>query len=100
MDPPDHLKYRRLVRNAFTPRAVDSYEERFQQIAHEIVDKAVQGGSCEFVEDIASELPLIAICELMGVPLEKRQRLFELTNIMLGMDDPELTTTEETERRR
>ena len=41
------------------------------------------------------DLPLIAICELMGVPLEKRQRLFELTNIMLGMDDPELATSEE-----
>jgi cholest-4-en-3-one 26-monooxygenase len=95
MDPPDHLKYRRLVRNAFTPGAVDSYEGRFKEIAREIVDRAVQGGRCEFVEDIASELPLIAICELMGVPLEKRQRLFELTNIMLGMDDPELTTTEE-----
>jgi len=47
------------------------------------------------VVDVAAELPLIAICELMGVPLEKRARLFELTNIMLGMDDPELTTTEE-----
>jgi cholest-4-en-3-one 26-monooxygenase len=95
MDPPDHLKYRRLVRNAFTPRKVDSYEPRFREIARDIVARAVEGGRCEFVQDIASELPLIAICELMGVPLEKRQRLFELTNIMLGMDDPELTTTEE-----
>jgi cholest-4-en-3-one 26-monooxygenase len=95
MDPPDHLKYRRLVRNAFTPRAVDSYEERFREIARDIVARAVEGGECEFVEDVASELPLIAICELMGVPLDKRKRLFELTNIMIGMDDPELTTTEE-----
>src|SRR5690606_17966105 len=38
---------------------------------------------------------LLAICELMGVPIERRQRLFELTNIMLGMDDPELTTSPE-----
>jgi cholest-4-en-3-one 26-monooxygenase len=95
MDPPDHLKYRRLVRNAFVPKKVDSYEARFQDIARDIVSKAVEGGRCEFVEDMASELPLIAICELMGVPIEKRKRLFELTNIMLGMDDPELTTTEE-----
>jgi len=95
MDPPDHLKYRRLVRHAFTPKKVDSYEPRFREIAREIVSTAVQGGKCEFVEDIACELPLIAICELMGVPIEKRKRLFELTNIMLGMDDPELTTTEE-----
>ena len=95
MDPPRHLDYRRLVRSAFTPRAVDAYEERFSQVAKEIVEEAVQGGRCEFVEDIAAELPLIAICELMGVPLDKRKRLFELTNIMLGMDDPELATSEE-----
>ncbi len=95
MDPPQHLKYRRLVRNAFTPKAVDSYEERFRDIARGIVDQAVAGGHCEFVSDVAAELPLIAICELMGVPLEQRQRLFELTNIMLGMDDPELSTSAE-----
>ena len=95
MDPPDHLKYRRLVRNAFTPKKVDSYHERFGEIARDIVEKAIEGGECEFVEDMAAELPLIAICELMGVPLDKRRRLFELTNIMLGMDDPELTTSEE-----
>jgi cholest-4-en-3-one 26-monooxygenase len=95
MDPPKHLKYRRLVRNAFTPRAVDSYEPRFREVAREILDRAVENGRCEFVEDVAAELPLIAICELMGVPLDKRRRLFELTNIMIGMDDPELATTEE-----
>jgi cholest-4-en-3-one 26-monooxygenase len=95
MDPPQHLNYRRLVRTAFTPKAVDSYEDRFREVAREILDRAVEGGRCEFVEDIAAELPLVAICELMGVPLEKRQRLFELTNIMLGMDDPELTTSME-----
>jgi cholest-4-en-3-one 26-monooxygenase len=95
MDPPKHLKYRRLVRNAFTPKKVDSYEGRFRQIASDILDRALVGGECEFVQDVASELPLIAICELMGVSLDNRQRLFELTNIMLGMDDPELTTTEE-----
>ena len=95
MDPPRHLKYRRLVRSAFTPKNVDSYTERFREIARDIVATAIEGGRCEFVKDVAAELPLIAICELMGVPLNKRKRLFELTNIMIGMDDPELTTTEE-----
>jgi cholest-4-en-3-one 26-monooxygenase len=95
MDPPRHLKFRRLVRTAFTPRKVDGYEPRFREIAADILDRAVAGGRCDFVTDIAAELPLIAICELMGVPLERRQRLFELTNIMLGMDDPDLTTSQE-----
>lgn len=95
MDPPQHLSYRRLVRAAFTPKMVDSYDKRFRGIARDLVNKAVEGGRCEFVQDIAVDLPLVAICELMGVPLEKRQRLFELTNIMLGMDDPDLSTSEE-----
>lgn len=95
MDPPEHLKYRRIVRNGFTPRKVDSYTERFEQIARDILDRAVQGGECEFVEDIAAELPLIAICELIGIPLENRKQLFEWTNIMLGIDDPDLATSEQ-----
>lgn len=95
MDPPQHLKYRRLVRAAFTPKVVDTYENRFREVASGLVDKVIDKGECEFVEDIAVDLPLVAICELMGVQLDKRQRLFELTNIMLGMDDPELSTSEE-----
>ena len=94
MDPPKHIKYRRLVRNAFTPRAVDAYRGRFEEVARQILDEALEGGECEFVEDVAAELPLIAICELMGVPLDQRKRLFELTNTMIGMDDPELATSE------
>ena len=82
MDPPDHLKYRRLVRNAFTPKKVDSYEPRFREIAKDIIDRAIVNGECEFVEDVASELPLIAICELMGVPLDWRKRLFELAKAL------------------
>ena len=68
MDPPQHLKYRRLVRNAFTPAKVESYRPRFEAIARDLVTRAVEGGKCEFVEDVAMELPLLAICELMGVP--------------------------------
>lgn len=95
MDPPKHMKFRRLVRSAFTPKAVDGYEARFREVAEGIIARAIEGGECEFVEDVAADLPLVAICELMGVPLDQRQRLFELTNIMIGMDDPELSTSEE-----
>jgi cholest-4-en-3-one 26-monooxygenase len=93
MDPPEHVKYRRIVRNAFTPRAVDSYEERFRAIAKDILDRVAPNGRCEFVEDVAAELPLIAICELMGIPLEDRHQFFEWTNTMVGSDDPELSVS-------
>lgn len=95
MDPPDHVRYRRIVRNAFTPRAVDSYEPRFREIAAQILDRVVAKGRCEFVEDVAAELPLIAICELMGIPLEDRHQFFEWTNTMIGIDDPDLAISPE-----
>lgn len=95
MDPPDHIKHRRIVRAAFTPKVVDSYHERFQAIAKDIIDRVADRGSCEFVEDVAAELPLIAICELMAVPLEHRHQIFEWTNTMIGADDPDLSTSAE-----
>jgi len=50
-------------------------------------------GQCEFVEEVAAELPLIAILELMGVPVEARKQFYEWTNTMISADDPETNTT-------
>lgn len=94
MDPPEHIKYRRIVRNAFTPGKVDSYEKRFRVVVREAVDAIAVKGRCEFVGEIACVLPLIAICEILGVPIEDRNRFLGWTNTMLGADDPELSTSE------
>ena len=91
MDPPEHIKYRRIVRQIFLPKMMDVYTVRFEEIARNTVEKAIQGGQCDFVEDIACDLPLIAICELMGIPVEDRDLFFEWTNMTLGSDDPEVT---------
>jgi cholest-4-en-3-one 26-monooxygenase len=58
--------------------------------AHAIVQEAVAKGSGNFVEDVAAELPLQAIAELIGVPQEDRHKLFEWSNQMLASDDPEI----------
>ena len=93
MDPPEHLKYRRIVRNAFTSAKVDSYEASFRAVVREAVDAAAAKGRCEFVTEIGCVLPLMAICEILGVPVTDRSRFFDWTNTMLGADDPELTTS-------
>jgi cholest-4-en-3-one 26-monooxygenase len=54
-----------------------------------IVDNVIERGSCDFVVDLASELPLQAIAEIMGVPQEDRRLIFEWSNAMIGADDPE-----------
>ena len=95
MDPPLHQKVRRIVRNAFTPKRVESYEPKFREHAKRIVDAVASRGECEFVEEVAAELPLIAILELLGVPLEDRKKFFDWTNTMIFADDPDMSISEE-----
>ncbi len=87
MDPPRQVKYRRVARAAFTARAVSRYEPRFREHGRRIVDAVAPRGECEFVREVAAELPLVAILELCGVPLEDRQDFFNWTNAMIFRDD-------------
>lgn len=93
MDPPKHLKYRRIVRNAFTPVVVESYKPHLEDVTREIVGSVLSKGKCEFVEDIAAELPLIAICDILGVPTEHRKQFFTWSNTLIGSDDPDYATS-------
>jgi len=90
MDPPKHMRNRRLVRSTFTPKAVAACEARFRELAKEIIDAVASRGECEFVEEVAAELPLLAILELCGIPAEHRKDFFEWTNAMMFNQDPNL----------
>jgi len=90
MDPPQHRQYRNLVNKAFTPRMINALHRRIQDMVVEIVDGVIERGACDFVEDVAAQLPMLAICEMMGVPAEDRSRIYNLGNQMIGFDDPEL----------
>ena len=95
MDPPEHQVVRRIVRNAFTPKNVDACEPKFREHARRIVSGVAGRGECEFVEEVAAELPLIAILELLGVPIEDRKQFFDWTNTMIFADDPDMAVSEE-----
>ena len=88
-DPPKHTRYRRLVSKGFTPRMIGLLEQYLRHRSRLIVDNVIERGSCDFVVDVASELPLQAIAEIMGVPQEDRHLIFEWSNAMIGADDPE-----------
>ena len=88
-DPPKHTRYRLLVNKGFTPRMIRLLEEALQLRATQIVDQVIERGECDFVEDLASELPLQAIAEIMGVPQEDRKKLFVWSNKIAGSEDPE-----------
>ena len=80
MDPPRHLKNRRKARSSFSPSAVDSYAGSFRAYAKRIIDKVASRGECQFVEEVATQLPLLAISELRGIPPEDRKDFFQWTN--------------------
>jgi cholest-4-en-3-one 26-monooxygenase len=88
-DPPKHSRYRRLVNKGFTPRMINLLEQHLRYRAELIVDDVIESGECEFVSDLAAELPLQAIAEIMGVPQEDRRLMFEWSNTMIGAQDPE-----------
>ncbi|MGV9675706.1 cytochrome P450 [Nocardia sp. NPDC003482] len=97
MDPPKHTKIRRIISKGFSPRAVEGLRAALADRAAAIVRGARESGGGDFVEQVACELPLQAIAELLGVPQEDRRKVFDWSNQMLNYDDPEygdaVTTT-------
>jgi cholest-4-en-3-one 26-monooxygenase len=89
MDPPQHVKFRRLVRTGFTPNRVKHLLPRVRALAAKLVDNLVEKQECDFVQEVAAELPLQVIAELLGIPDQDRGRIFELSNRLIGFDDPE-----------
>ena len=87
MDPPQHTKLRGIVSRGFTPRAIGNLRQALTERAQRIVATALESGTGEFVADVASELPLQAISELIGVPQEDRGKIFSWSNRMIGYDD-------------
>jgi cholest-4-en-3-one 26-monooxygenase len=89
IDPPQHTKLRGIVSRGFTPRAINSLRSALEARAEQIMADALAGGTGDFVIDVAAELPLQAIAELMGVPAGDRRKVFDWSNDMVGYDDPE-----------
>jgi cytochrome P450 len=91
MDEPRHGRLRRIVSRGFTPRALQRFEADVQRVAGEIVDAVAPKGACDFVTEIAAELPLRIICDMMGIPESQHRFVFDRTNVILGAGDPEYT---------
>ncbi len=93
MDPPQHSKYRRLISSGFTPRLVQKLEAHIRKLTTQIIDRVAGSGACDFVHDIAAQLPLAVIAELLGVPEADRPRIYELSNRVAAGDDPDYSTS-------
>ncbi|HEY6598278.1 MAG TPA: hypothetical protein VIZ30_03160, partial [Pseudomonadales bacterium] len=79
MDPPQHTAFRRLISREFTQAPAAALRPRVEALARQIVDTVIERGECDFVADIAGEMPSYVIAELMGLPLDDGRKLYQLT---------------------
>jgi cytochrome P450/pimeloyl-ACP methyl ester carboxylesterase len=90
MDPPEHARLRRTILGAFTPRVVTALEPRVREITREILSRAADHEDVEFVEEVAGDLPMQVIGELLGVPEAERGRLRGWAAQLTGSQDSDL----------
>jgi len=89
-DHPRHTRLRKLINAGFTPRMIQRMEMHIRELTRSVVDGVARKGQCDFVAEVAAELPLLVIAELVGAPTEDRGKLFEWSNRLIGFEDPEL----------
>jgi cytochrome P450 len=95
MDGRDHIRQRRLISAGFTPRMVGRLEARARDWSVAIVESARERGTCEFVQDVAYQLPMHMIADIVGIPVEDREWLFGLTKKLLQGDAENLASPED-----
>ncbi|MBD2891561.1 putative cytochrome P450 126 [Actinomadura sp. RB99] len=99
MDDPRHQRFRRLLTPSLAPRALRAIEAELRRRAERIVDAALAKGECDFLTDVAAELPLQAVAQLLGVPQEDRHQLLLWADATLDHEDRALgESTERTQR--
>ena len=100
LDPPDHTRLRGLVSKAFTPKVVEGLRPRIQELVDELLDAVAAKGSMEIIEDLAYPLPVVVICEMLGVPAEDHATFKEWSREAARSLDPEEILPPEVQERR
>lgn len=85
-DPPDHTRLRGIVHKAFTPNRVRDLQPRIEQIADELLDAMDKKSDGDLIDDYALPIPITVIAEMLGIPVEDRDKFRNWTNIILSGD--------------
>src|SRR5262249_9463116 len=88
MDPPRHSKQRKIVNRAFTPQVVSQLKGSIEAHAREVIDAIAPKGECDFLKDVAAEVPLLVLADILGVPPADRHLLHEWTDLIVAFGDP------------
>jgi cytochrome P450 len=86
-DPPVHTWQRKIISRVFTPRAIAQLEPRVRAIAAGVLDEARERGTLDVVPEFSGHLPMMVIAEMLGLPMESRQELRELSDRMLDRSE-------------
>jgi cytochrome P450 len=91
IDPPDHVKFRRLLDPLFAPREVDRLEAAVRELVTDLIDDFAESGACEFNTAVAIPLPCTVFLRLMGLPLEDLDLFLRFKDgiIRPGATDPQ-----------
>ncbi len=87
-DAPDHTRLRSLIHQAFLPRLMAQMQTRVHELAHQLIDKAEQKGEMDLVRDFAVEIPLVVICDMLGVPEKDRDKFHHWSKTMTNIGKP------------
>ena len=90
MDPPFHTQYRKVMSQAFTPRGVRRIDEKINERAAAIIDRVVGAGDIDFVEEVSSQLPMLTVADMVGVPESQVHAFAKAADGFVGARDPEI----------
>ncbi len=96
MDDPKHFRLRSIVSKGFTPKEIGALEESVRVRSASVIDRMFERfpeRECDFVREVAALMPLQIICDMMGIPESDEEMIFNWTNTILGVGDPEYVGT-------
>tara|TARA_B100000029_G_scaffold491554_1_gene551829 strand:+ start:5341 stop:6585 length:1245 start_codon:yes stop_codon:yes gene_type:complete len=96
LDPPMHTTYRKLLNKAFTAKRMREIQPYIDKVVNDLIDKFIDGGSCEFVNEFAVPIPCTIIADQLGVSREYLPKLKAWSDAML-LPASMMATTEEME---
>jgi cytochrome P450 family 142 subfamily A polypeptide 1 len=86
LDGEEHIRQRRLINQGFTPRRVRELIPHVRQLSNEVIDQIADKGDVDFVDEFAVHVPLIIICEVLGLDPDQRLRMYRWSDAMMAGD--------------
>jgi cytochrome P450 len=87
LEPPRHTRLRHLVSKAFTRRSSEAFRPRLNEAADRIVDRAIESGTLDVIEDFATPIPVAMIAELMGLPAGDHRQVLDWSHAIVKVFD-------------